>query len=211
VFSCLLRLPMKIIYFILILTLLNVFPSAESHFRTPSFWSPKNIFFSTLVHGSSHTTWVLEIGQELAAKGHNFTFICRSYSEKYLRDFPAVKLLPIIGEDPEAEYDEFAVVLEQKEHNIEVMRMLFTLLQKTFREDYLHYFKYFQEYKPDVVLCDAFVHACIYAADENKIPVIVTSTMAVSDGTINLILVNIHLTNYRTNDLNFRRKCILCQ
>ncbi|KAI8578111.1 hypothetical protein K450DRAFT_200661 [Umbelopsis ramanniana AG] len=203
---------MKKIYFILILTLQSIFSSAERHFRTPSFWSPKNIFFSTLIHGSSHTTWVLEIGQELAAKGHNFTFICRSYSERYLRDYPTVNLLPIIGEDPVAEYDKFAVVLQQKEYNIELMRILFSLVQKTFREDYLQYSKYFQEYKPDVVLCDAFIHACIYAADENKIPVIVTSTMAVSEDAsasfVNNLLIGNPTTEHESLWTRFYNKYI---
>ncbi|KAG2172168.1 hypothetical protein INT44_005539 [Umbelopsis vinacea] len=203
---------MKKICFILILTLQSIFSSAERHFRTPSFWSPKNIFFSTLIQGSSHTAWVLEIGQELAAKGHNFTFICRSYSEKYLRDYPAVNLLRIIGEDPVAEYDKFAVVLQQKEHNIELMRSLFSLVQITFREDYLQYSKYFQEYKPDVVLCDAFIHACIYAADENKIPVIVTSTMAVSEDAsasfVNNLLIGNPTTEHESLWTRFYNKYI---
>ena len=176
---------MKKNLFFLILTLHCVFSSEERHFRTPSFWSPKNIFFSTLVQGSSHTTWVLEIGQELAAKGHNFTFLCKSRHEKYLRDYPAVKLLPILSEESDPEHEEFATSLQKKDHNIDTLRMLFTFMRKTFHEDYLQYLKYFQEYKPDVVLCDLFVHACIYAAEENNIPVIMTSTMAVTDGMMN--------------------------
>jgi UDP-N-acetylglucosamine:LPS N-acetylglucosamine transferase len=176
---------MKKNLFFLILTLHCVFSSEERHFRTPSFWSPKNIFFSTLVQGSSHTTWVLEIGQELAAKGHNFTFLCKSDHEKYLADYPAIKLLPILGEEPYADRTAFSESLQKKDHNIDTLRMIFAFMRQTVREDYLQYFKYFQEYKPDVVLCDLLVHACIYAAEENNIPLIMTSTMAVTDGTMN--------------------------
>ena len=35
----------------------------------------KNIAFGALVGGSSHIVWALSIGEELAMRGHNFTFV----------------------------------------------------------------------------------------------------------------------------------------
>lgn len=35
----------------------------------------KNIVFAAYTGGSSHYNWVLDIGDELVARGHNFTFM----------------------------------------------------------------------------------------------------------------------------------------
>lgn len=81
--------------------------AAEQLLREPDFWSPKTIYISIMVPGSSPTTWVLEIGEVLAARGHNVIFLCRSYSEKYLKDYPGIKYANLVYNSILYDDDEF--------------------------------------------------------------------------------------------------------
>lgn len=53
----------------LLLSNANAFELVES------FREPKNILFGSVGGGSSHINWVLSILEELAARGHNITFV----------------------------------------------------------------------------------------------------------------------------------------
>jgi hypothetical protein len=44
---------------------------------TETYFEPKNIGFFCAIGGSSHTTWVLTILDELADRGHNVTFLTK--------------------------------------------------------------------------------------------------------------------------------------
>ncbi|GAB5590541.1 hypothetical protein Unana1_05441 [Umbelopsis nana] len=151
--------------------------AAEQLLREPDFWSPKTIYISIMVPGSSLTTWVLEIGQVLAARGHNVTFLCRSYSEKYLKDYPGIKYANLVDNSILYDDDEFNSVLRQRDDNIGFMKMIIKAAKSSFRDDYTQYSAHFQAQRPDIVLCDHLNDPCIRAADENKIPLIETSTI----------------------------------
>lgn len=56
--------------------------------------------------------------------------------------------------------------------------MIIKAAKSSFRDDYTQYSAHFQAQRPDIVLCDHLNDPCIRAADENKIPLIETSTMA---------------------------------
>jgi hypothetical protein len=44
---------------------------------TETYFEPKNIGFFCALGGSSHTSWVLTILDELAERGHNVTFLTK--------------------------------------------------------------------------------------------------------------------------------------
>jgi hypothetical protein len=68
----------------LILAALPTFASVNVQNKLPnisvlqqSFREPKNILFSCPAGGSSHVVWVLQILEELSARGHNVTFVTK--------------------------------------------------------------------------------------------------------------------------------------
>jgi UDP:flavonoid glycosyltransferase YjiC (YdhE family) len=150
---------------------------AEVIVRKPSFWSAKNIFISVMIPDiSSHTTWVLEIGQELASRGHNVTFLCTTGSEKYLRGYPSINLLTM-GESPLVFNRTQAAELQASSADEYSFQKWFVrTLNSNLRSEFLQYSDYIDKYKPDVFLCDNFADSCMRAAEEHEIPFIATST-----------------------------------
>jgi UDP:flavonoid glycosyltransferase YjiC (YdhE family) len=151
---------------------------ADKILRQPTFWSPKNIYISVLVPGSSHTTWVLEIGQELAARGHNVSFLCKKDGAKYAKDYPDIKVLSM-GEPSWFHSD--AEMMEMSKHEgsrVESIKMLFDTLNIGFHADYLRFSEYLAEFRPDLMICDVLTDSCMRSADEHDIPFVVTSTSA---------------------------------
>ncbi|KAH8552729.1 hypothetical protein BGW37DRAFT_454810 [Umbelopsis sp. PMI_123] len=127
---------------------------------------------------SSHTTWVLEIGQELASKGHNVSFLCTTGSEKYLRDYPSIHLLRM-GQSPLVINRTQAAELQTNSHDeFSFPKWFLRTVRSNLREEYLKYSEYIEKYKPDVFLCDNFSDSCMRAAEEHEIPFIATSTTA---------------------------------
>lgn len=153
--------------------------TAETIVRKPSFWSTKNIFISVMIPDiSSHTTWVLEIGQELASRGHNVMFLCTTGSEKYLRDYPSINLLTM-GESPLVFNRTKAAELQASSADeFSFQKWFLRTVNSNFRSEFLQYSEYIARYKPDVFLCDNFSDSCMRAAEEHKIPFIATSTTA---------------------------------
>lgn len=73
-----------------------------------NFREPKNILFACNIGGSSHIVWVLEILEELAARGHHVSFytrvsvkskqycilmILQEDQAKFIKNFPSVELI----------------------------------------------------------------------------------------------------------------------
>lgn len=161
----------------LVSQILSTSATAETIARKPNFWSAKNIFISVMIPDiSSHTTWVLEIGQELASRGHNVTFLCTTGSEKYLRDYPSINLLTM-GESPLVINRTQAAELQASSADEYSFQKWFVrTLNSNLRSEFLQYSEYIAKYKPDVFICDNFADSCMRAAEEHEIPFIATST-----------------------------------
>lgn len=155
---------------------------ASPFVRQLDFRTPKNIGISVLAPGSSHTVWVLEIGQELARRGHNVTFLCKIENEKYTRDYPEIKLHSLGKSHFNVDLDGLSKSSTGKDYRIDNMKAFFQAAQSGFREDYLLHAKYMQEQPPDVMICDILADACVRATDEYDIPLALTSTQAHGSG-----------------------------
>lgn len=155
---------------------------AETLVRQSSFWSAKNIFISVLVPGSSHTTWVLEIGQELATRGHNVSFLCNTDGAKYARDYPNINILSMGEPDFSLTDTDMIEISARKDDQVESTKMFFTAINAGFRKYYLQFADYIREFNPDLMICDFLTDSCSHAADKHDIPFIVTSTAAAFPG-----------------------------
>lgn len=155
---------------------------ASPFVRQLDFRTPKNIGISVLAPGSSHTVWVLEIGQELTKRGHNVTFLCKIENEKFTKDYPGIKLHSLGKSHFNVDVDALSKSATGKDFRIDNMKAFFQAAQSGFREDYLLHAKYMQEQRPDVMLCDMLADACVRAADEYDTPLVLTSTQAHGSG-----------------------------
>ncbi|KAI8582545.1 hypothetical protein K450DRAFT_297892 [Umbelopsis ramanniana AG] len=192
--------------------------ATEVFIRKPSFWLAKNIFISVMIPDiSSHTTWVLEIGQELASRGHNVTFLCTTGSEKYLRDYPNINLLTM-GESPLViNRTQAAELQEDSSEMFKFQKWFFRTLNSNLRSEFKQYSEYIAKYKPDVFLCDHFADSCMRAAEEHEIPFIATSTTArgpvrVKDADapfLNDLMLGEPTTEYQSIWLRFLNRYIL--
>lgn len=155
---------------------------ASSYVRQLDFWSPKNIAISVLTPGSSHTTWVLEIAQELVSRGHNVTFLCKIENKKYTRDYPGVNVHSLGKSHYVIEHETMSKAGASQAFRIESIGAMFKIVQQGFREDYLLHADYIQEQQPDVLICDTMADACMRAADEYNTLMIAITTMVMGSG-----------------------------
>ncbi|KAH8548333.1 hypothetical protein BGW37DRAFT_523363 [Umbelopsis sp. PMI_123] len=153
---------------------------AEIFSREPSYWSPKNIFISVLAPGASHTTWVLEIAQDLVARGHNVSFLCKDLGAKIAEKYPTISILPM-GKESFLQSEEDLIELSARPGTaVEGLRMFLVAINSGFQKDYLQFAAYITSSRPDLMICDILTDSCMRAAEENNIPFIVTSTSALS-------------------------------
>lgn len=156
---------------------------AESLVREPRFWTPKNIYISVLVPGASHTTWVLQIGQELAARGHNVSFLCKDDGAKIAQKFTGINILPM-GEPKSFFTDEDMKEFSARpQSNVASATLHFKALNAGFRKDFLQFGEYIQNSQPDLMLCDVLSDSCMRSAERHGIPYAITSTSGMFPGT----------------------------
>ncbi|KAG2179794.1 hypothetical protein INT43_003577 [Umbelopsis isabellina] len=169
---------MKIFHLILCLWWFEIAISLADHIqRELSYWVQKNIVISILTPGSSHVTWVLEIGQELAAKGHNVTFLARADHLKYAKDYSGINVQSISEPIRTMNEDSWGTLLKKKDTRIESMKMLLDMVNHNFPKDYEKHVEYIQNQAPDLFICDHLTDSCIRAAEMHNIPFILTSTV----------------------------------
>ncbi|KAJ2960967.1 hypothetical protein NQZ79_g3681 [Umbelopsis isabellina] len=144
--------------------------------REVSYWAQKDIVISILTPGSSHVTWVLEIGQELAARGHNVTFLAREDHLKYAKDYSGINVQSISEPIRTMNEDSWSALLKKKDTRIESMKMLLDMVNRNFPRDYKKHVEYIQNHAPDLFICDHLTDSCVRAAEMHKIPFILTST-----------------------------------
>ncbi|OBZ80669.1 hypothetical protein A0J61_11282, partial [Choanephora cucurbitarum] len=59
--------------------------------------SPQHIVISTIIGGSSHTRWVLEIGNILIQRGHNVTYVTRDDQIHLGQAYPGIQTVSAGG------------------------------------------------------------------------------------------------------------------
>lgn len=174
---------MKILYLVLCLWCLESATCLADHIqRELSYLVQKNIVISILTPGSSHVTWVLEIGQELATRGHNVTFLTRADHLKYANDYSGINAQSVSEPIRTMNEDSWGVLLKKKDTRIESMKMLLDMVNRNFPKDYEKHVEYIQNHSPDLFICDHLTDSCIRAAEMHKIPFILTSTVLTAPG-----------------------------
>ncbi|KAI8578112.1 hypothetical protein K450DRAFT_249098 [Umbelopsis ramanniana AG] len=151
---------------------------AESLVREPHFWSPKNIYISVLVPGASHTTWVLEIGQKLAARGHNVTFIGKDDGAKIAQSYRGMNVLSLGAPNEFHSDEDMRQFSDRPQSALESTKLYFQALNAGFRKDYLRFGELIKASRPDLMICDVLTDSCMRSADERGIPYAITSTVA---------------------------------
>ncbi|CEI93939.1 hypothetical protein RMCBS344292_08163 [Rhizopus microsporus] len=175
---------------------LTVGSTQETFDLTADFREPKNVLFACSIGGSSHVIWVLEILEELAARGHHTIFYTREDQAKFIKNYPSVELTlsgPAIFKPRE-----FRAIFE-RHISMEIVERVLNLeetLFSNFTNEYYNYRNIIDEKKIDVMLCDHLNMACVEAAKSAKIPSIITLTMALGPDAsvpyVNTDLINVH-------------------
>ncbi|KAI9286660.1 hypothetical protein BC943DRAFT_227778 [Umbelopsis sp. AD052] len=151
---------------------------AEGLAREPHFWSPKNIYISVLVPGASHITWVLEIGQKLAARGHNVTFLCKDDGVKIAQSYSGMNILSMGAPNEFHSDEDMKQFSDRPQSALESTKLFFQAQNSGFRKDYLQTEEFIKASQPDLMICDALTDSCIRSADERGIPYAITATVA---------------------------------
>ncbi|KAI9475697.1 MAG: hypothetical protein EXX96DRAFT_540281 [Benjaminiella poitrasii] len=124
--------------------------------------------------------WVLNIGNELGARGHNITFLTADTTMHFGRPYPNVKT---VSTGPPIPFDHKFVtgVSEERMKNpVKFLALGFGLMFQHFEKEYEFTKEYFTNYNVDLALCDHFSQSCIEAAKALNIPYIVTSTLEIT-------------------------------
>ncbi|KAI8636692.1 hypothetical protein BD408DRAFT_355160 [Parasitella parasitica] len=139
----------------------------------------KNIAFFCVVGGASHYNWVLNIGDELGRRGHNFTFLT---AEDDMRFGSPYKNVQTVSTGPGADWDATEIFndgfkeLATKNPAL-FMSQVMDLMFSNFERDYLFTRQFFIDNRIDVALCDHFADPCVEAATNLSIPYIITAAM----------------------------------
>ncbi|ORX62114.1 UDP-Glycosyltransferase/glycogen phosphorylase [Hesseltinella vesiculosa] len=137
--------------------------------------SAKSIAFSSMIGGTSHTGWVLEITQVLADRGYNVTFVSRDHQLHLANHYPLIHQHSfgpdLIGSNNKDLFRQFST-MSQNQVRVAVRKSL----NRSFKSDYPKFLDYFQTHRPDIVICDSFVDSCIDAAIQTNLPFVVTCT-----------------------------------
>ncbi|CAO3700081.1 hypothetical protein G6F70_001031 [Rhizopus microsporus] len=161
-----------------------------------NFREPKNILFACNIGGSSHIVWVLEILEELAARGHHVSFYTREDQAKFIQNYPSVEL---VLNGPALFQPEESRALLERLISMEVVKGVLEkeqLILMNIKEEYYKFQKTIDQKKIDVVLCDYLNVASVEAAKSAGIPNVITVTMVmgpdVSAPYINTNFFNVH-------------------
>ncbi|KAI9476185.1 MAG: hypothetical protein EXX96DRAFT_507204 [Benjaminiella poitrasii] len=150
-----------------------------SHRLEPTYTndSYKNIAFFAAFGGSSHYNWVLNIGNELGARGHNVSFLTSDQDARFGRPYINVKTVPI---GPGVKIDHSLLTGKSLLESLGSTRFMawgMELMFEHFEHDYEFAKEYFINYNIDLAMCDHFAEACIEAATTLNIPYIVTTAV----------------------------------
>lgn len=183
---------------------------AESLAREPHFWTPKNIYISVLVPGASHTTWVLQVGQELATRGHNVSFLCKDDGAKIAQSFSGINILPMGKPTPFHTDEDMKEFSARPQSDVASVKLHIKALNAGFREDFLKFGEYIQNSRPDLMLCDVLSDVCMRSAEKHGIPYVITSTSGAFAG-IRPSLIIALCNRYLLTLVYDRFLCTICE
>ncbi|RCH95492.1 hypothetical protein CU097_012410 [Rhizopus azygosporus] len=175
---------------------LTVGSTQETFDLTANFREPKNILFACNMGGASHIVWVLEILEELTARGHHTTFYTREDQAKFIKNYPSVELTlsgPAIFQP-----EQFRLMVENMIDMSPLEKALFMMdkFSTNYTDEYYKHRDIIEQKKIDVIVCDHFNMVCVEAAKTAKIPSIITSTLALSPDAsapyVNTDLLSLH-------------------
>ncbi|KAI8889963.1 glycosyltransferase family 1 protein [Backusella circina FSU 941] len=146
-----------------------------------TYFEQKNIGFFCALGGSSHTTWVLTILDELAERGHNVTFLTKDGSVRFGKRYPKINTVSI---GPEPDFDEEKVYdsIEERDNILSLFTDVIKEVTADWEKDYFTLIDYFKENNIDTVICDAILDTCRHAATAVNIPFIITGTLGMTSG-----------------------------
>ncbi|KAI8643021.1 hypothetical protein BD408DRAFT_431766 [Parasitella parasitica] len=136
---------------------------------------PKKIAFFAPFGGASHINWVLNIGNELGIRGHNFSFLTVDEYVKFGRSSPHVQTIAI-GQGVDTS-NTSALTKDSKKtvkDNIKFIGKTFDYMYANFERDFIAAKEYFKDNGIDLAICDHFSDACYSAANMLNIPYIIT-------------------------------------
>ncbi|KAL7315288.1 hypothetical protein PS15m_006754 [Mucor circinelloides] len=141
----------------------------------------KNIAFFAPFGGASHMNWVLNIGNELGMRGHNFSFLTVDEYSRLGRSSPYVNTISI-GEGVDVS-DTAKFTRDMKKTTKDTIKFMskgFEYMYANFERDFKAAKEYFESNSIDLAICDHFSDACYSAAELLNIPYIVTSTLPIT-------------------------------
>ncbi|KAF1802140.1 hypothetical protein V8B55DRAFT_1477376 [Mucor lusitanicus] len=142
----------------------------------------KNIAFFAPFGGSSHMNWVLNIGNELGMRGHNFTFLTVDDYTKLGRSSPYVNTISVgKGVDMSGTAKFTKDLKGTTKDTIKFMGLGMEYMYANFERDFKAVKEFFESNDIDLAICDHFSDACYTAADLLHIPYIITSTLPITN------------------------------
>ncbi|KAF1798556.1 hypothetical protein FB192DRAFT_1475545 [Mucor lusitanicus] len=129
----------------------------------------KNIVIATSIGGSSHAKWVLEIGKELAGRGHNITYVTRDDHLHLADSYPEIKAVSA----GKAVYPSTIVDDVLSKPFYDIAKLVRKLLNRAYTEE-MRFYRQQLHLKPDFFICDAFDDPCIDTAVQFKTPFAIT-------------------------------------
>ncbi|CEP15610.1 hypothetical protein [Parasitella parasitica] len=138
----------------------------------------KKIAFFAPFGGASHINWVLNIGNELGIRGHNFSFLTVDEYVKFGRSSPHVQTITI-GQGIDIS-NTSALTKDSKKtvkDTIKFVGKALNYMYANFERDFKAAKEYFEEHDVDLAICDHFSDACYSAANMLDIPYIITASM----------------------------------
>ncbi|KAI8884523.1 glycosyltransferase family 1 protein [Backusella circina FSU 941] len=202
------RFQTNLLLFLSVLLLSN-FSTAEGDnllSLTETYFQPKNIGFVCAIGGSSHTTWVLTILDELADRGHNVTFLTKDDGVRFGKRYPRINTVSI-GPDPEIE-EEVYDSIEERDNILSLFIDVIKGATSDWEKDYYALIDYFKTNKFDTVICDSFLDTCRHAAVAADIPFIITSDTSAPYINNNGVMMDDYTTEFVSLSKRFYDKFI---
>ncbi|RCI02354.1 hypothetical protein CU098_009919 [Rhizopus stolonifer] len=158
---------------------------------------PKTIHFSSTTGGLSHIAWVLEIGQVLAERGHNVSFLTTDMYTKFgLSYAPHIKTISL---GPHLSKVQFRDLFDTQETvSTRVTLAYKTMVQDTYKRDFMAYTDIFTNSNTSLVVCDQMALPCFDAAKALNIPMIIYMTMSLSEDTKAPFISSNHISSQPT-------------
>lgn len=113
--------------------------------------------------------WVLEIGNELAGRGHNVTYVTRDNHLHLADSFPEIKAVSA----GRAVYPATFIDDMLDKPFYDIAKMVRKLLNSAYTEE-MRFYRQHLSMKPDFFICDAFDDPCIDTAVQFKTPFAIT-------------------------------------